>query len=63
MKKVLIVAYAFPPHQAIGSQRPFGLAKYFPQYGWEPVVLTVDRKGETPDGIKVVKARHRNIFS
>lgn len=62
MKKVLIIAYAFPPHQAIGSQRPYGLAKYFPQHGWKPVVLTVDRPGETPKGIKVIKAEHHDLF-
>ena len=63
MKKVLIIAYAFPPYHAIGSQRPFGLAKYFPQYGWKPIVLTVDCPGATPQGIKVIKVKHINVFS
>jgi hypothetical protein len=56
MKKVLIIAYAFPPLQVIGSQRPYGLAKYFPDYGWDPVVLTANHAGTAPDGIKVIKA-------
>lgn len=62
MKKVLIIAYAFPPHQVIGSERPFRIAKYLPQYGWEPVVLTVDRPGQYPGGIRVIKAKHNDFF-
>jgi hypothetical protein len=50
MKKVLIVTYYFPPHTAIGAQRPYRLAKYFPKYGWEPIVLTVKHQGKPPEG-------------
>lgn len=39
MKKVLIVSYYFPPKQSIGSLRSWGLVKYLPKFGWEPVVL------------------------
>jgi len=42
MKRVLIVSYYFPPQSYIGSLRLGKLAKYLPEYGWEPVVLTVD---------------------
>jgi len=42
MKRVLIVSYFFPPQPYIGSLRLGKLAKYLPEYGWEPVVLTVD---------------------
>lgn len=40
MKKVLIITYSFPPDQNIGARRPWGLAKYLPQFGWQPIVLT-----------------------
>ena len=41
MKKVLVVAYYFPPMGMGGVQRVLKFVKYFPQFGWEPVVLTV----------------------
>ncbi len=43
-KKVLIIAYAFPPHSVVGSMRPLRMAKYLKDVsGWNPVILTVDR--------------------
>ncbi|MCB2231511.1 glycosyltransferase family 4 protein [bacterium] len=41
-KKALIVAYAFPPSAAVGVYRVIKFCKYLPQFGWEPVVLTVE---------------------
>jgi glycosyltransferase involved in cell wall biosynthesis len=40
MKKVLIVAYFFPPIAASGSLRPLGFCRYVERYGWSPRVLT-----------------------
>jgi len=43
-KKVLIIAYFFPPLGGIasaGAQRAAKFAKYLPHSGWRPVVLTV----------------------
>ena len=40
MKKVLIIAYAFPPLGVVGALRPFKFAKYLPDFGWEPVILS-----------------------
>lgn len=36
-----MVAFQFPP-AAVGSgyQRPLGFARYLPEFGWEPVILT-----------------------
>lgn len=42
MKKVLMVAYQFPPVGGSGVQRSVKFAKYLPSFGWEPVVLTRD---------------------
>src|SRR3954468_21374178 len=39
MRRVLIVAYYFPPIGGIGSIRLARFAEYLPQFGWEPLVL------------------------
>ncbi|MFW6085526.1 MAG: hypothetical protein ACODAA_09950, partial [Gemmatimonadota bacterium] len=46
MKKVLIVAYHFPPSNAVGALRPAKFAEYLPEYGWEPIVLAGDEEVE-----------------
>ena len=40
--KALLVAYRFPPQGGIGVHRTVKFAKYLPQMGWKPVVLTVN---------------------
>ncbi len=45
MKNVLIIAYYFPPMGLSGVQRTLKFAKYLPQFGWEPTVLTVAPTG------------------
>ncbi|OGC92949.1 MAG: hypothetical protein A2142_01855, partial [candidate division Zixibacteria bacterium RBG_16_48_11] len=42
-KKVLIIAYYFPPLGGAGVQRALKFVKYLPEFGWEPVVLTVKK--------------------
>jgi len=44
MKRVLIVAYAFPPVATAGVMRPLRFVKYLPRYGWESIVLTIRRR-------------------
>lgn len=41
MKRVLIIAYYFPPMGMGGVQRTTKFARYLPDFGWEPTVLTV----------------------
>lgn len=41
MKRVLLVAYFYPPLANSGTQRPLKFANYLPDAGWAPVVLTV----------------------
>lgn len=41
VKKVLIIAYYFPPLGMGGVQRVTKFAKYLPLFGWKPYVLTV----------------------
>lgn len=42
MKKVLIITYYWPPAGGAGVQRVLKFAKYLPQFGWQPIILTVD---------------------
>jgi len=47
MKKVLIITYYWPPAGGPGIQRILKFAKYLPEFGWEPIILTV-KNGEYP---------------
>ena len=47
MKKVLIVTYYFPPSGGPGVQRVLKFVKYLPEFGWQPVILTV-QDGDYP---------------
>lgn len=40
MKKVLILAYDFPPLISIGAQRPYSWYKYLPAEGWNVTIIT-----------------------
>jgi glycosyltransferase involved in cell wall biosynthesis len=42
MRKVLFLAYYFQPLSNGGVIRAGAFVKYLPQYGWQPIVLTVD---------------------
>jgi len=40
MKKILILAYDFPPYNSIGGKRPYSWYKYMAESGFYPVVIT-----------------------
>lgn len=42
MEKVLIITYYWPPGSGAGVQRWLKFSKFLPDYGWEPVILTID---------------------
>ena len=42
MKKVLIITYFWPPSGGAGVQRWLKFAKFLHEYGWQPIILTVD---------------------
>ncbi len=69
-RRLLLLAYYFPPYGSIGSSiRAVKLAKYLPEFGWEPVILTIDdpsgtisqearlSMAEIPASVKVYKVR------
>jgi glycosyltransferase involved in cell wall biosynthesis len=41
-RRVLVIAYYFPPMGLSGVQRTLKFVKYLPQFGWHPTVLTVE---------------------
>jgi len=41
MKKVLIVTYYWPPAGGPGVQRIVKFTKFLPDFGWQPIILTV----------------------
>ncbi len=67
MRKVLVLAYRFPPQGGGGVQRTLKFVKYLPAAGWLPVVHTVSNPdwplsdptllGEVPPFVKVSRSR------
>jgi glycosyltransferase involved in cell wall biosynthesis len=74
-KKVLIITYYWPPSGGAGVQRWLKFSKYLPEFGWEPVILTVDPEyaaypvtdlsliEDLPSSIKVFTTPAINYFS
>lgn len=67
MKRVLMVAFHFPPMAgSSGIQRTLRFARYLPDFGWEPVVLTAnprayeqvsdDQLVDIPAHVEVIRA-------
>jgi len=72
LKKVLIITYYWPPSGGSGVQRWLKFSKYLPEFGFEPIVLTVDPKfatypsldnsleKEIDEGIRVYRTKAKN---
>lgn len=45
MKRLLVLSYYFPPFGMSGVQRTLKFVKYLPEFGWQPVVVTVAARG------------------
>ena len=75
MDKVLIITYYWPPSGGAGVQRWLKFSKYLPEFGWEPIILTVDTeyaaypvtdfslKEDLPFSVKVYSTPATNYFS
>ncbi len=48
MKKVLVIAFYFPPLGGAGVQRTLKFVKYLPEFDWQPIVVTVNSHGSLP---------------
>ena len=72
--KVLIITYYWPPSGGAGVQRWLKFAKYLPESGWEPLILTVAPEfaaypvkdnslmQDLPSSIRVFTTRATNYF-
>lgn len=54
MKKVLCIAYRFPPQGGGGVQRTVKFIKHLPEFGWQPIVHTVagNSRAQDPEMLK-----------
>jgi perosamine synthetase len=72
-KRLLLVAFDFPPRRTSGIYRPTGLAKYLIRLGWKATVLTVQADGKDlqdpallariPPQTEVVRTRFLNFMA
>lgn len=65
MKKVLVIAYYYPPIGGVGIIRTLKFTKYLPESGWMPYVLTVKNRDrfytdyggdEIPDHVQIYRS-------
>lgn len=66
-RRVLLISYYFPPSGGPGVQRPLKFARYLGEFGFDPVVLTVEEGSfpdrdetllaEVPEDLEVIRAR------
>jgi glycosyltransferase involved in cell wall biosynthesis len=75
MNKVLIVTYYWPPSGGAGVQRWLKFSKYLPEFGWDPLILTVDPEyaaypvtdlsfgNDLPTSVRVYTTRATDYFS
>ena len=75
MRPVLLITYYFPPAGGVAVQRMLKFARYLPQYGYLPTVVTVDPRfavygamdsalmDQLPGEVRVVRTRSWDPFS
>lgn len=71
-KKVLIITYYWPPAGGPGVQRALYFVKYLRDFGWEPIVYTVENgeyhntdpsfEHEIPENVEVLKKPSREPY-
>ena len=67
MKKVILIAFYFNQVNEIASKRLRALAKYLPQFGWEPIVIVPDlglppKKNDDLD-CRIVYTEYEDMFA
>ena len=63
VKKVLIISYFFNQKEQIGSIRLRGLAKYLPQFGWEPTILTVKSPESSEMDFRTIETEYSDLMT
>jgi hypothetical protein len=62
VKKVLIISYFFPPRPGVASLRLGGLAKYLPEFGWKPTILTAKLHSPSDPRYRVIETEDSDIL-
>jgi glycosyltransferase involved in cell wall biosynthesis len=57
-QKILLIAYYFPPRQSVASVRLGGLAKFLPEFGWVPTILTPPLSGPSDPRFRIVQTSY-----
>lgn len=60
MKQVLIIGFFYPYRE--GSGRVIGLAKYLPEFGWQPIILTAPLYGKPDPQFRVIETAYRKVL-
>jgi glycosyltransferase involved in cell wall biosynthesis len=70
-RAVLLIVYEFPPAGGPGVQRVLKFAKYLPQFGWRPIIVTTTPEtyavrdntlfGDIPPGTPIYRVRTGDI--
>ena len=61
MKKVLIITCWYPP-RPYPSFRIVGLAKYLPEFGWQPIILTSSLAKKLSPQFRVIETPYRDVL-
>ena len=62
MKKVLIISHKLPPDSDLGGFRMHGLAKYLPEFNWEPIILTTPLPGNPSAQFRVIQTPYYDVI-
>ena len=73
VKRVLFISYYWPPSGKASLHWPLNITRHLPEFGWEPIILTVENESFTvkdesllkevrPD-LKVIKTRAFEVFN
>ena len=60
MRNVLIISFFF--NQTVAAVRLRGLAKYLPEFGWNPVILTVETSTISEKKIEIFETPYEDTF-
>ncbi len=63
MKRLLLITYYYPPRPGVGSIRPGGLAKYLPEFGWEPIIMTPALPPGPQPNARVIETGYRDVLA
>ena len=62
-KQVLIISYYFNQKEQIGSIRLRGLAKYLPEFGWEPTIITINSSNNSESSFRTIETEYSDLMT